>query len=155
LQLGDGDILVVSETGEVIRPLPGDERLFANETTSLCSHNAWCDFRVSFQPLLSRPPALILLATDGYANSFHNEVGFLKVGPDILEKIRSGGLDVVNEGLETWLSETSQLGSGDDITLGIICRMDTLDKPVEVKSARQPLRITGEETTEESPDSTG
>jgi serine/threonine protein phosphatase PrpC len=37
LQLGDGDILLVSETGEVERPLPKDDRLFANETTSLSS----------------------------------------------------------------------------------------------------------------------
>jgi serine/threonine protein phosphatase PrpC len=30
LQLGDGDIITVSETGEVARPLPVDNRLFAN-----------------------------------------------------------------------------------------------------------------------------
>jgi serine/threonine protein phosphatase PrpC len=41
LQLGDGDILLVSDSGEVKRPLPNDERLFANETTSLGSQNSW------------------------------------------------------------------------------------------------------------------
>jgi serine/threonine protein phosphatase PrpC len=122
LQIGDGDILTVFETGEVLRPLPGDERLFGNETTSLCSKNAWKDFRIEIQPLSGGSPALILLSTDGYANSFRDEAGFLKVGTDFLDIIRSNGLDEVNRSLETWLTEASQYGSGDDVTVGIICR---------------------------------
>lgn len=122
LQLGDGDILTVAEGGEVSRPLAGDERLFANETTSLCASNAWRDMRIRFQTLSSLPPALILLSTDGYANSFREDAGFLKVGSDLLEIIRADGLDQVKANLETWLTEASQAGSGDDVTLGILCR---------------------------------
>jgi serine/threonine protein phosphatase PrpC len=129
LQLGDGDILLVSDGGDVERPLPKDERLFANETTSLSSQNAWSDFRLSFQTLVGPPPALILLSTDGYANSFIGEDAFLKVGKDLLEMIRADGLDKVNENLETWLSEASEAGSGDDITLAIICRAGALISP--------------------------
>jgi WD40 repeat protein/serine/threonine protein phosphatase PrpC len=155
LQLGDGDILTVSEKHEVMRPLPGDERLFANETTSLCSNNAWRDFRVVFQPLV-QPPALILLSTDGYSNSFRNEEAFLKVGPDILKMIRENGLDKVNESLETWLTEASQAGSGDDITLGIICRMDALKESDEQRPAEQPPSSEeGVTTKEESKAQTG
>src|SRR6266849_471248 len=80
LQLGDGEILTVTDRGEVSRPLSKDDRLFANETTSLCTPDAWRDFRVSFQPVTHARPALILLATDGYPNSFRDESGFLKVG---------------------------------------------------------------------------
>ncbi len=36
MQLGDGEILIVSDAGEVTQPLLKDERLLANETTSLC-----------------------------------------------------------------------------------------------------------------------
>jgi len=127
LQLGDGDILNVAEAGEVSRPpLPADERLFANETTSLCSRDAWRDFRYYFQVISGPPPALILVSTDGYANSFRDEASFVKVGRDLLEMIRSDGLDKVNEEMEAWLTEASQEGSGDDITLGILCRMDAL-----------------------------
>jgi serine/threonine protein phosphatase PrpC len=124
LQLGDGDMLVVAEDGRVTRPLERDARLFANQTTSLCSTDAWRDVQVRFQALVDPPPALILLATDGYANSFVNEAAFLQVGTDILEMIRTEGLEAVQESLETWLSEASQAGSGDDITLGILCRAD-------------------------------
>jgi hypothetical protein len=67
LQLGDGDILVVLPAGEVHRPLPTDERLFANETTSLCTPNAWREVRFSVQPVADMPaehiPALILLGS--------------------------------------------------------------------------------------------
>ncbi len=128
LQLGDGDILTVSERGEVIKPLTADERLFANETTSLCSRDGWRDFRADFQVMSGEPPALILLSTDGYANSFRDEAGFLKVGSDLLEMIREDGLESVSDNLEMWLAEASKEGSGDDITLGLICRMDALEK---------------------------
>src|SRR5262249_43648933 len=80
LQLGDGEILTVNDQGMVSKPLVKDDRLFANETTSLCTADAWSDFRVSFQPITNEQPALILLATDGYPNSFRDEAGFLKVG---------------------------------------------------------------------------
>jgi serine/threonine protein phosphatase PrpC len=127
LQLGDGEILTVAETGEVSKPLPGDERLMANETTSLCGPSAWRDFRFGFQPLSASAPALILLSTDGYPNSFQDEAGFLKVGSDFLDMIRSDGLDKVSSNLETWLAEASQAGSGDDVTVGIIKRAEEKD----------------------------
>lgn len=120
LQLGDGEILTVSESGEVTRPLTRDDRLFGNETTSLCAPEAWRDFRVSFQPLTHSSPALILLSTDGYPNSFRHESGFFKVGSDILNMIREHGLDMVKDNLAGWLSDSTHAGSGDDVTLGIL-----------------------------------
>jgi serine/threonine protein phosphatase PrpC len=128
LQLGDGDILLVSEAGRVERPLPKDERLFANETTSLSSQNAWSEFRFGFQPLVAPPPALILISTDGYANSFISDEAFLKVGTDILELVRSDGLEEVGNNLEAWLAEASHAGSGDDTTLAVISRVQAVKK---------------------------
>ena len=124
LQLGDGEILTVSERGEVTRPLLKDDRLFGNETTSLCAPDAWRDFRVSFQPLAQSHPALILLSTDGYPNSFRDESGFFKVGSDILNLIRENGLPLVNDNLAGWLTDSTRAGSGDDVTLGILCSVN-------------------------------
>ena len=124
LQLGDGEILTVSESGEVSRPLTKDDRLFGNETTSLCAPDAWRDFRVSFQLFTHSPPALILLSTDGYPNSFRDESGFFKVGSDILSMIREHGLSFIKENLGGWLSDSTRAGSGDDVTLGILCSND-------------------------------
>jgi serine/threonine protein phosphatase PrpC len=127
LQLGDGEILSVSGSGEVSRPMPADERLIANETTSLCGPDSWRDFRLALQTLSTTPPALVFLSTDGYPNSFRDDEGFFKVATDLLDMIRSDGIEKVDSNLEGWLSEASRAGSGDDITVGIIKRVEDRD----------------------------
>ena len=121
LQIGDGDVLAVSADGRVARPVPPDKRLRGNETTSLCSPDAWADFRTRLQPVGDQPPALILASTDGYANSFDSDKGFLDVGPDVLRMIRTQGSSRVSRQLQGWLEEASRCGSGDDVTLGVVC----------------------------------
>jgi hypothetical protein len=128
-QLGDGDILLVSEAGEVTQPWPRDKRLLGVETTSLCIPDSWSDVRIGFQPASYHSLALILLSTDGYANSFREECGFLRVGRDILEIIQSDGMQRVEQSLESWLEEASEFGSGDDITLGVLYRTSTNRTP--------------------------
>lgn len=131
LQLGDGEILNVSEAGEVVSVLAKDERLFANETTSLCTPDAENNFRVRVLPLSGEPPALILLSTDGYVNSFSDSAGFFKVGSDLLEMLRADGFDSINESLKGWLEEATRSGSGDDCTFALVCRMDALSNKHE------------------------
>ncbi len=120
LQLGDGDILVVDAEGQVTRPIEDDPRLFANETTSLATKDAWRDFRTSFQSFDDRPPTLILLGTDGYSNSFDTPSGFEAVGPDLLDLLQTAGVEQVREQLPGWLKQASQEGSGDDVTVGLL-----------------------------------
>ncbi len=119
LQLGDGEILSVSANGETVRPLPSDERLIGNQTTSLCQPEAWNDFRAAWvtEPAL---PAVVLLSTDGYANSFRSDEDFLKIGQDYLSILREQGITLLAEELPEILSEATQQGSGDDITLAIL-----------------------------------
>jgi len=120
LQLGDGDILTVATDGTVSRPaLPVDARLLGNETTSLCMAEAWRNVRLAFQPVLGEPPSLILLSTDGYANSFVDPASFEQVGADLLAAIRADGLAAVSEQLPDWLAQTSAAGSGDDISVAL------------------------------------
>lgn len=120
LQLGDGDILIVDSAGRVARPpMPHDPRLIANQTTSLCGATAWQDMRASFQAFTARPPALVMLATDGYSNSFADEQGFTAAATDILESIRTFGSHQTRIQLPGWLRATSKAGSGDDISLAI------------------------------------
>ncbi len=123
LQLGDGEILIVTEAGEVSLPLAADARLMANETTSLCLEKAVGDFRCAVHGFKDdRLPALILLTTDGYANSFSTTAGFHQVGSDVLTMLREEGFDYVNRHLKAWLEEATQTGSGDDCTLALIIR---------------------------------
>ncbi|HXH69818.1 MAG TPA: PP2C family serine/threonine-protein phosphatase [Pyrinomonadaceae bacterium] len=130
LQLGDGDILNVAANGEVTKPLPEDARLLANETTSMCLPKAEKDFRFFAQKISrEQSPAMILLSTDGYLNSFSSEAGFFQAGTDILTMLGSAnGFESVSENLKSWLEEATQLGSGDDSTVAIIYRPDALKK---------------------------
>jgi serine/threonine protein phosphatase PrpC len=122
LQLGDGDILCVDRRGQSYRPLPVDPDLIANETTSLCLPHAWDWLRCKLSPIPAPDlvPNLILLSTDGYANSFVSEADFCKVGPDYQQMLQELGFAEVMSQLPNILQETSQQGSGDDITLGLI-----------------------------------
>lgn len=123
LQLGDGDIVIVDSSGDVRRPpLARDPRLMANQTTSLAGAEAWRNMQTFFQPLTERPPELIMLATDGYANSFADEAGFLAAAPDLLQSLRSRGVKRTGNQLTRWLHATSEAGSGDDISVGLAFR---------------------------------
>jgi hypothetical protein len=138
LQLGDGDILTVADNGEVTRPMTRDPRLIANETTSLCMVDAWREVQIKFQALYGPHPALILLSTDGYANSFVNDAAFLKVGSDILDILRADGLEVVEQSLSGWLEDASAAGSGDDITMGIVFPAAILASPAPPSAEPAP-----------------
>ncbi len=151
LQLGDGEILCVSESGEVSKALAEDSRLFANETTSLCTADAEKNFRSRLQTLAAERPALLLVTTDGYANSFADEAGFLKVGSDLLEMLRADGIDPINASLKGWLEEATRAGSGDDTTLAIVCRMDALRLPqTEARTKTEGQTKTGDATVKRS-----
>lgn len=151
IQLGDGDIVTVSTSGEVMRPpVPGDERLIANETTSLCMRESWRDFRLFFQVLSGSAPALILVSTDGLSNSFRDESAFLSVGTDLLHMIQSDGPQALRETTETWLREVSEEGSGDDISLGILCHAGALELPAG-RIPSKPASIPEGELKDEEP----
>jgi hypothetical protein len=126
-QLGDGDILTVGADGLVSRPWPREHAFFASETVSLCSHRAEQLFETRMDVLRGgAAPALILLATDGYANCFDDDAGFFQVGADFLAYLRHGGTRFVAEKLEPWLRESSRNGSGDDITMGLAVRINAI-----------------------------
>jgi Protein phosphatase 2C len=120
-QLGDGDILLVSADGSASRPVPSDDRLVGNLTTSLCRSDASRDFRCAVLPLdRGIAPPLVLMATDGYANSFRNDADFLQIGRDMLELLHKNGIGAIGELLPPILEYASTHGSGDDITLGLM-----------------------------------
>ncbi len=140
VQLGDGDILVVSPGGAVTPALPDDPRLIANETTSLCTGTA-ADFRIHVEARDPERHAIVLASTDGYRNSFVDEHAFRQVGPDILGMLRDRGPTWVNEQFGAWLMKASQAGSGDDITLGLMFA-DVAAAPAASREPREAPRPT-------------
>jgi len=125
-QLGDGDILTVQKDGRVDRPLPRRHEYMANQTVSLCSHQAHNEFQVQVEALRGATPALVMLSTDGYANCFGDDESFFRVGADFLEYLRAEGPSFVRDKLEDWLRQSSRDGSGDDITVGLAAHDNAL-----------------------------
>ncbi len=120
VQLGDGDVLLVDAAGHTTRPVPRDERLLGNLTTSICRVGAEQDFRTMVLEDAAARPALLLLSTDGYANSFRSDDDYLKVGSDFLALLRRHGAAAVEQQLPGILEHASTHGSGDDITLAML-----------------------------------
>ena len=128
LQIGDGDMLAVSPSGEVSRPLPPDPHCLGVATSSLSAPDARHQFRVRFQALSGDAPALLLAATDGYGTSFATEEAFTQAGADFLALLRAEGPEAVQHRLPEWLHETSEAGSGDDVTLALLYRPASLGR---------------------------
>ncbi|MEJ7701142.1 MAG: protein phosphatase 2C domain-containing protein [Pyrinomonadaceae bacterium] len=102
-------------------------------------------------------PAMILLSTDGYLNSFSSEAGFFQAATDIQDMLRAeNGFDAVSENLKGWLEEATQMGSGDDCTVGIIYRPDALKKSeiTETSKKSEKPETTTKTETPPSPETT-
>jgi hypothetical protein len=122
LQLGDGDIITVAADDSVERPLPNDPRLIANETTSISGDQAWRNFRTALIPLTEVPIHMVLLSTDGYANSYAGDSAFFRVVTDILGNLYRAGVERVQQELPNWLLDATNRGSGDDISAALLYR---------------------------------
>lgn len=139
MQLGDGDVLAISTEGVTTRPIPEDARLVANQTTSLCQPEAWREFRVAELEGAAALPAMVLLSTDGYVNSFRSEDDFLQIGADYLKMLREHGADGLAQELPKILSEATEQGSGDDITLGVLHQDGATRRPTPINE-RERIR---------------
>lgn len=124
MRLGDGDILAVDSNSEVHALLPP---VYGEAVDSLCSDDAAIKFVTTFKLHSDRPPVLVTVSTDGYRKSFPaDQRDFLRVGSDLLARLRQFGPDQVSHDLPFWLADTSRDGSGDDLTAGILYRPDAL-----------------------------
>ncbi|HKT73528.1 MAG TPA: PP2C family serine/threonine-protein phosphatase [Steroidobacteraceae bacterium] len=129
LQIGDGDAILVGPDGKAWRPIPDDERLTGEFTTSICRAGAQADFRNSIVRFGASPVSLVMLSTDGYSNSFRTDEDFLRVGTDVLQMVRTDGAAAVENQMPQILEHASSNGSGDDITVGLV-HLGEADHPV-------------------------
>ncbi|CUR54404.1 hypothetical protein NOCA2150146 [metagenome] len=116
-QIGDGDALVRMQ-GKAAFPVPGDSRLHGNETTSLCLESAVADFRYAE---LASAVELVMLASDGYGNSFASGDWSQELVGDFVDFLERRGFDAFAARLPDWLEESAQVG-GDDVTAVVLIR---------------------------------
>jgi len=116
IQLGDGDA-VIKDTRGYYMPMPIDEKLHFNVTTSLCEKDAIDSFRHFYKQSL---PISIILSTDGLKNSFVNVDYLYSLYDDILNDAKVESVEDLSRGLFEDLPVLSQKGSGDDISLAMM-----------------------------------
>lgn len=115
-QLGDGDILKVSDTG--VQNIIEADKILGTETHSLSKAESWRK-AITFtkkEEEDERESVMYMLSSDGLANSFKNDDEFKKTCNDYYALLKEYGVKAVSDQLKTWLGETSELGCGDDIT---------------------------------------
>ncbi|OGE69719.1 hypothetical protein A3B55_05995, partial [Candidatus Daviesbacteria bacterium RIFCSPLOWO2_01_FULL_43_15] len=123
VQIGDGDIVIVNADGTVNTPITNPE-LMANQTTSLSNNNP-TQFKVAVIDRSGGDPALVMVSTDGLANSNRGSTEFHEFATDIHKLIQTGQGEVVKQNMTRWLRDATQNGSGDDITMGIVALFPT------------------------------
>lgn len=114
LQIGDGSF-AVEERGKMHFPMPEDERLIGNLTTSLCDSDAINNVRWFYQPGTF---SSVILSTDGLINSFLSKDDFLHFGKRITSAVGSGKTGE----LDAHLHERSKNGSRDDISVAVLTK---------------------------------
>lgn len=127
LQIGDGDILLVDKAGNTTEPIAHGAGEFANDTASLCKGDratAANSIKVQVVQLGQYDDPMVMMSTDGYRNSFPND---LIDGKFITTQYYQAAVgyshipdNEIQNGLADKLKKTSQAGSGDDITLAFL-----------------------------------
>lgn len=120
LQIGDGKIAVVYESGDVYFPTARDDRFAFSETASMIQENAWMEMQVTVTDLCEKV-RLVGLSSDGvenaYPSGFYDDVSFYR------ELASSDNLDeTLND-----LVHSASLFSHDDTT-AIVCYQSELLK---------------------------
>ena len=126
-QLGDGDLILVNDNGVVSHPIDRQSDYIGTETDSLCLDSAEGAFRVSVQIGESHRDSLILLATDGVANSFIDDDAFQSFVRAISEYARGPRRETLSSSVPRWIARCSSY-SGDDVSLSVLLpRIDSVD----------------------------
>jgi serine/threonine protein phosphatase PrpC len=118
LQIGDGLCVVLENDGAKL-PIKEDERLAFGRTTSLCDTEAIENFRENFG---FNPIKGITVATDGVADSFEPEK-YLQFNQELYEKFINFS-NTAKKDLREFLPELSERGSGDDVAIAGIFRIE-------------------------------
>lgn len=125
-QLGDGNICYLDNDGSPVFLVEPDDGPSDSTTDSLCSRNAnkyW-----NFACVPEKDIAFLMMSTDGLINSMAGNDGYVKFAKILqgyLEKFRPSE---INAALPEWLTDYSEKGCGDDISLAAI-NLSTTNKP--------------------------
>jgi len=119
IKIGDGNCVIIDETGEAFFPSElEDERLAFGRTSSLCDNDAISNFREAYGFTSIKG---LTAATDGVTDSFESEK-YLQFNKELYEKFTSLQPEFAQNELEKFLPELSERGSHDDVSIAGIFR---------------------------------
>ena len=119
VQLGDGDMLLISQDGIGELVFQPDPEMYGSFTHSLCQPNNPSHARV--RCLAWNRPRLFLASTDGLRDSLQgDEERYIQVGRWLIQRIDNEGWNEVLKSLPDWLAQLSAKGNGDDTTVALL-----------------------------------
>lgn len=122
LQIGDGKCVALYKNGTMNEPIPWDERCCFNVTTSLCDAEASQEFR--FAEI--NEPIAVFIGTDGIDDTYGT--GLFHFYLNVAEKINELGYEESVSQLKNYMSDISEKGSHDDVSLA--CIIDIVSLPL-------------------------
>ena len=128
LKLGDGNACLLTRDLHAqllnhLFPQLEDDELQFNLTTSLCNSDADVAFKHCFCCLKDRRAVQgLILTTDGIINSYQSEQAYLGFIENIFAGYREQQRKDAHAELAEFLPRLSEKGSGDDLSVAIICR---------------------------------
>ncbi len=149
LQIGDGDITVVSAEGETDSFLESDQ-ILGVETHSICDRSPWKYSHSAVRHINEDELFSYVITTDGFKNSHATQKDYEASCVGYVDVLKQNGSFTLRNNLSDWLSETSSQGCGDDITMIIVSNFsepvqdeddnkvdEAQDQPVVVNPARE------------------
>lgn len=128
---GDGRCIVVDEDGDVIQPVPWDNRCIGSITTSCCDRDAIDNIRYSIIDLKKHKILACFLSSDGVEDSFASTDAMYSYFLDNILYATNNGVEELSNHLADTLPELSELGSSDDITIAGILDVESCATFVE------------------------
>lgn len=128
LKLGDGNACLLTRDLRAqllnhLFPQLVDDELQFNLTTSLCNSDADVAFKHCFCRLKDRRDVQgLILTTDGIISSYQSEQAYLGFIENIFAGYREQQRKDAHAELAEFLPRLSEKGSGDDLSVAIICR---------------------------------
>ena len=112
MQIGDGTFAAAAR-GKMSFPMPEDDRLVGNLTTSLCDNDAIGSFRWFYR---AGTFTSVILSSDGLINSFVSSEDYLHFGNRLITAVSEQNTSALTE----HLAQRSKAGSRDDISVAVL-----------------------------------
>lgn len=136
---GDGQCVMVDETGDFSTPIPWNDNCQFNVTTSLCDPDALVHFRSFYT---TRLPAAVFAGSDGVDDSYTSLEELYHLYQGLCLDALEDGSEATAELVGQLIPEISRRGSADDISIAALLDLSKLEKVrIPIESALEQYQL--------------